>query len=222
MRPVFGLKGGRQTPSSSSSVRRRRMERPSLDSDDDATSDEMGARGSRGAGSIVSMPTRIGAAALVSVIPVKGLSVSTGSTRTSPVSVSLIEASTSGEVMGPAASVSPAGIARIGVSAATSVMEVEGRPATGVSGVLVPPGPLGSRRIGSPGVGAAVAAGGVATIVSMGRPTSGASGSFGFRGLLQIPWKFVKFVCEVLSGALQDRPVAYASCLSSLSQLPSL
>ena len=85
------------------------------------------------------------------------------------------------------ASVSPGGIARIGVSAATSVMEVEGRPATGVSGVVVPPG--GSRSVGSrpPAVGAAVSVGGVATLVSMGRPTSGMSGSFGFRGLLQIP-----------------------------------
>ena len=179
------------------------MESPSFDSDDVDTSDEMGERGSRGSGSIVSMPTRIGAASFVSVTPVSGLIVSTGSTKTSPVSVSLIEASTSGEVMGPAASVSPAGIARIGVSGSKLVIEVLGRPATGVSGVVVPPAvrpvELGSRRSGSrlpsvgrgvgPVVGWGVTVGGVATIVSMGRPTSGMSGSFGFRGLLQIPWK---------------------------------
>ena len=134
------------------------MESPSFDSDDVDTSDEMGERGSRGSGSIVSMPTRIGAASFVSVTPVSGLIVSTGSTKTSPVSVSLIEASTSGEVMGPAASVSPAGIARIGVSGSKLVIEVLGRPATGVSGVVVPPGPLGSRKSGSrlPAVGRGV------------------------------------------------------------------
>ena len=114
--------------------------------------------------------------------PVSGLIVSTGSTRTSPVSVSLIEASTSGEVMGPAASAEPAGIARIGVSGSTSAMLEVVSVATGRSGVVVAPG---VKRLGSSNI----TVGGVGMIVSMGRPTSGMSGSFGFRGLLQIPWK---------------------------------